>query len=164
MRKAMVLVAGLGLVCGPATVDAAPNTAHSPLLGRWAVEVARLPMPPEARPKSVTITFSQSATDKWRTVVDIVAPDGTVRHMAGVYQLGGAAAKIEGDQLEADTATIATPAPNVMVLAMAKDGRPASTRVYTVTPNGQRMTESAVSYDDTGTPIIRTFYFTRIRK
>ncbi len=36
----------------------------SPLIGSWAVDTARLTMPAEARPKSVTITYTVAADGK----------------------------------------------------------------------------------------------------
>lgn len=136
---------------------------QSPLLGTWNLDVAQMQVPAEMRPKSVTITFAKSEPDKWSTRVAIIAQDESVREMVGVYSLSGVAAPIAGDQLEADTAAVTTPLPNVMLLAMAKDGRPASTRLYTVSPDGSSMVEKAVSWDDSGTPIIRTNIFRRNR-
>lgn len=134
---------------------------QSPLFGVWDLDVAQMQAPADMRPKSVTIIFAEAGTDKWSTQVAITAQDESVREMTGVYSLGGMAAPITGDQLEADTAAVATPLPNVMLLALAKEGRPASTRLYTVSTDGLTMTEKAVSWDDNGTPIIRTNIFRR---
>ncbi len=47
----------LGTLLLAAAVPAAAGPAPaSPLLGSWSVDLTRLPIPPEARPKSVTIT------------------------------------------------------------------------------------------------------------
>lgn len=134
---------------------------QSPLLGTWSLDVAQMQAPADMRPESVTIIFAEAGEDKWSTKVSIIAQDGSVREMTGVYALGGTAAPITGDQLEADTAAVATPLPNVMLLALAKEGHPASTRLYTVSPDGRTMTEKAVSWDDKGIPIIRTNIFQR---
>lgn len=134
---------------------------QSPLLGIWNLDVAQMQAPAEMRPKSVTITFAMTEASKWSTRVTIIAQDESVREMTGVYSLGGIAAPIAGDQLEADTAAVTTPLPNVMLLALAKAGRPASTRLYTVSSDGSTMTEKAVSWDDKGTPVIRTNVFKR---
>lgn len=156
---------GSSLGLGAPAVQARGLAAHgmraAPLFGTWALDVTRLPMPSEMRPKSVTIAFADAGRDQVSTVVDITAPDGSVRHMTGLYQRSGVPSKIGGDQMEADTAAVSMPSGHVMVLALAKDGHPASTRVYTVAPDGGRMTESAVTYDDNGAPHIRTNYFTR---
>lgn len=148
------------MLAGPALAQTPPA---SPLLGSWAVDVARLPVPPEARPKSVTMTFSDAGGGKWRTNVDILAGDGSERHMTSTYTPDGTPAPILGDQMEADRSAVKLPEPGVMVLALTKGGTPASTRVYAVGPDGKSMVETAVYFDDNGNPIMRTNYFNRVR-
>ena len=153
-----ILVAAGAMHAVPAL---AQTSTASPLLGSWAVEVERLPIPPEARPKSVTITYSDAGGGKWRTNVDILGGDGSESHAVGTYTLDGIPAHVEGP--EADTAAVKLAAPNVMVLALAKGGIPASTRIYTVAPDGKTMIETAVYFSHDGKPIMRTNYFTRLR-
>lgn len=51
-----------------AATNAAPASASPlPLIGSWAVDTSRLTMPPEARPKSVTISYDDVGGGKWRT-------------------------------------------------------------------------------------------------
>jgi hypothetical protein len=133
------------------------------LLGRWAVDVSRLPIPAEARPKSVTFTFRDAGASKWSTNVDIISGDGSERHMSATYVPDGTPSPIEGDKVEADTAAVKLPMPNVMVLALGKGGIPASTRVYTVAADGKTMIETAVYFSDDGKPVMRTNYFNRVR-
>ena len=83
--------------------------------------------------------------------------------MTSTYAPDGSAARIEGDTAEADIGAVKIPAPNVLVLALGKGGMPASTRVYTVAPNGKTMIETATSTGDDGKPVMRTNYFTRVR-
>ena len=90
----------------------------SPLLGSWAVDVTRLPMQPEARPKHVTFTFSDAGAGKWTTKVDIFGGDGSERHMTSTYALDGTPAEIQGDMAEADTGAVKLPQPNIMVLQL----------------------------------------------
>jgi hypothetical protein len=66
------------------------------LIGSWAVDVSRLPIPPEARPKSVTITFGDAGDGKWMTQVDIVDASGAKSHSVSTHALDGTAAPIEG--------------------------------------------------------------------
>lgn len=154
---ATVLLAG--------SVHAAPalaqSAAPSPLLGSWAVDLERLPMPPEARPKSVTITYSDAGGGKWRTNVDIIGK-GYENHTAGTYTPDGTPYTVEGSP-EADIAAVKLPAPNVMVMVLGKGGVPASTRIYTVAPDGKTMIETAGYIGGDGKPVMRTNYFTRIR-
>jgi hypothetical protein len=149
---------------GPASAQTAAGhaPAPSPLLGSWAVDVSRLPVPPGARPKSVTITFSDAGDGKWTTRVDIFGGDGSERHIVSTYSLDGTPAPVEGDQGEADIGAVKTPAPDVMVVTLGKAGNPASTRVYTVAPDGKTMIETTAATGADGRPAMRTNYFTRI--
>jgi hypothetical protein len=155
---AILLVAG---VIQTAPVLARSSTA-SPLLGSWAVDVSRLPIPPTARPKSVTITFSDAGGGKWTTRVDIVDASGAVSHAVSNAALDGTAASVK-DSIEADTVALKLPAPNVLVMDLVKKGIPASTRVYTVAADGKTLTETAAYAGGNGLPMMRTNYFTRVR-
>ncbi|HTH28042.1 MAG TPA: hypothetical protein VL918_06200 [Sphingobium sp.] len=142
----------------PVTVQATPE---SPLLGSWAVDVSRLPMPPEARPKRVTITYSDAGGGKWRTDVEVLRQDGSQDRATGTHTLDGTPAPVAGN-FEADTSAARLPEPNVLIMALAKGGIPASTRIYTVAPDGKTMTETAVYFRD-GQPVMRTNHFTRVK-
>ncbi|WP_423601787.1 hypothetical protein [Sphingomonas sp. MS122] len=154
---ATLLLAGTA----PAAPAAAPATPASPLLGSWAVDLSRLPMPPEARPKRVTITYSDAGGGKWRTQVEVQGKDGSRSHATGTYWPDGTSFPVEGN-LEADTAAVKLPAPNVMVQALAKGGVPASMRTYTVAADGKTMTETVVFFTPDGKPAMRTNYFNRV--
>jgi hypothetical protein len=154
---AIVLIAG-AVHNAPAL---AQSSIRSPLLGSWAVDVSRLPIPPEARPRSVTITFSDAGSGKLTTHVDIVDAGGAESHAIGTTTLDGKAASVTGS--EADTAATKMPAPNVLVMALGKGGMPASTRIYTVAEDGKSLVETAAYTGDSGLPVMRTNYFTRVR-
>jgi len=140
---------------------ARPSPA-SPLVGRWAVDVSRLPMEPQARPKSVTITFSDAGGGKWTTHVDIVDAGGAESHAVGTATLDGTATSVAGSA-EADTAAFKMPEPNVLVMALGKGGVPASTRVYAVAADGKSLVETAVYFGANGLPVMRTNYFNRVK-
>ena len=154
---AILLAAGLSHAA-PALAQQAPP---SPLLGSWAVDLERLPMPPEARPKSVTITYGALADGRWQTRVDIIGKDYE-NHTAGTYTPDGTPYVVEGSP-EADIAAVKLPAPNVLVMVLGKGGVPASTRIYTVAPDGKTMIETAGYIGADGKPVRRTNYFTRVR-
>ena len=158
-----ILLAAGAMQSAPALAESssAKVAAPSPLLGSWAVDISRLPIPQEARPKSVTITFADAGGAKWKINVDIVDAGGTKINAYGTYALDGTAAPGQGSTIEADTGAIKIPAPNVLVMGLGKGGMPASTRIYTVDADGKRMIETAVNFDKV--PVIRTFHFMRIR-
>lgn len=158
----LLLAASLNMATAAHAEPAAKSA--SPLLGAWALDLSKMPVPPEARPKSVTITFADVGGGKWSTRVVIIGPDGSTRDMTSAYARTGKAVPIEGDQMEADTVAVVTPSPQVMVVALGKYNHPASTRIYAVSKDGKMMTEEAVNWGDNGKPIIRTNIFKRVKK
>lgn len=141
----------------PSAQPAAPR--QSPLVGRWALDVARIP---EAeRPKSVTITFDLSPDGKWTTVVDLVQPDGTAQHARSTAAPDGLAVPVSGNMGFIDSGSLRQPAPNTLVLSLGKNGNPVSTRVYTVSKDRRTMTETIV-WAGSSIPKLETTYFNRI--
>lgn len=130
------------------------------LIGQWSVDTSRLPMAPDARPKRVTITFKEAGSSRLSMDVVIVYADGAEVHSTGTASLDGTPIAVEGSP-EADTAAMKRPEPNVLVLGLSKGGEPASTRVYTVAPDGKSMTETVSALGSDRRPSMRTNYFTR---
>lgn len=160
MRSLSAIAVAAGLAA--ATPALAQQFAPSPLLGSWAVEVERLPIPPEARPKSVTFTFAEAGDGRWNSEVQIVDGSGASTKGISTYALNGVPAEVQGSP-EADTVAVRLPAPSVLVMALAKGGVPGSTRVYAVAPDGKSMVETAVYFTKEGSPVMRTNYFRRVR-
>ena len=48
------------------------SPAKSLLVGQWTLDVNTLPMPQEARPKSVHLDFRDAPNGKWITHVEII--------------------------------------------------------------------------------------------
>lgn len=162
-----VMLAGLclsgGALAGEASDASTPAAAPAPLLGSWVLDLSQMPTPAEYRPRSVTVTFADAGAGQWSTHFVIIGADGGVRDMTSLYERNGVAVPIAGDRMEADAVAVATPGPDIMVMALAKDGRPASTRVYMVSGDGASMTEQAVTYGDDGMPVIRSNRFSRLQ-
>lgn len=150
-------------VTGLALATSAPaKEPVSLLLGTWALDVASLPVPPEAKPKSVTIAFSDAGDAKWTTDVTIVSQDGSVSHSSSTHPLDGTPATVVGNN-EADMVSVKVAAPDVLIMALSKGGEPRSMRVFNVRPDGKSETETMVYFRPDGTPAMRTTTFTRIR-
>ena len=141
--------------------SAAPQQAASPFLGRWGVEVAKLPLSPEQRPKSVTMTFSDAGGGKWTTTVDIVGLDGSVSHSVSTYTLDGTPAPISANG-EYDHVAITTPLPNVLIMALSKQGTPGTTRIFTLSPDGNTDTETHVYQTPQGPLSMKTAEWKRL--
>jgi hypothetical protein len=147
-----------------ALVLSVPTHAASqpnPLVGQWSLDTSRMPIPAEARPKRVTITFEETGSNRLSMDVAIVYADGAEVHSTGTASLDGTPIAVEGSP-EADTAAMKRPEPNVLVLGLSKGGEPASTRVYTVAPDGKSMTETVSALGSDRRPSMRTNYFTRL--
>jgi hypothetical protein len=158
------MLAALALCCAvtplaAAAVSQAQPAARDPVLGQWRLDLDSMPAGP--RPASVTATFLDQGASGWRIDYVIAAGDGTTRQMHSQGRADGTAVPIEGDQMEADSVALRHPAPGVLVMDLAKGGRPGSVRVYTVSGDGRTMTESAANVGDDGKPFIRTFRWVR---
>ncbi|HTP39258.1 MAG TPA: hypothetical protein VMI92_06745 [Steroidobacteraceae bacterium] len=138
----------------------AASAGTSPLMGNWAVDISRLPIPPEARPKSVNIVFRKSGKDSLTIMVDIVDGAGKLSHATSTATLDGKPTEVSGGS-EADVAAAMMPTANVLVLVLGKNGVGGSTRVYTLAADGKTMIETATYYTQDGQPLFRTNYFTR---
>lgn len=121
-----------------------------------------MPAPPAQRPRSVRFTFADAGNNKWTTHVDIVYAPGQEIHSVGTAPLDGTLSAVENSP-EADTGAVKQPAPNVLVMALRKEGVLVSTRIYAVMPDGQTLVETAVYPGTDGVPIMKTNYFTRDR-
>lgn len=150
------------IMAAASAVPPAQAAIPAPLIGAWSVDVSRLPIPPEARPKRVVITFDRAGSDRLHIDVEIVDPAGRATHQTSTSDLAGTPTAIENG-LEADIVSAKSPAPNVLVLALGKGGIPASTRIYAVQPGGRMMIETSVYFGEDGKPIMRTNYFTRTK-
>lgn len=136
--------------------------AATPIFGTWDVDISKLPMPPEARPKSVVIRFQPIAPGRLSTQVRVTTADGSIMASESVTDLSGTPAKATGN-LEADTVSTTMPLPQVLVMQLSLNGHPGSTRIYAVQPDGRTLTETAANYDDHGLPYTRINYFHRRR-
>lgn len=160
MKTLIPLVLAATLVSCSA-VRAEP-VSRSALIGAWAVETARLWMPPEARPKSVTITFAEAPGQRLAMRVEIVDAGGGKRLAEGVTALDGTPSAVKAEP-EADISATTMPRPDVLVMQLGREGRPASTRVYTASADGQHMVETAAFIGQDGRPVMRTSHFIRVR-
>ena len=153
----IALLAATLLAATPAI--AAPAT-ESPLVGRWILDVDTLPMPPEARPKSVTLDFHEAPGGKWTTRVDIAMQDDSRMFAESTLPLDGTPGRATGTYW-VDVIAAKMPAPNVLVMQFVYEKIPRSTRVYSVDAEGKVLTETETYFKEDGTPMMRTAFFSR---
>lgn len=142
---------------------AQPGGERSPFLGEWELDLTRMPETYGPPPKRVTFQFEDAGSGQWRTRVEITAPDDSVRRVAVRYRRDGRAVRSEGDTLDGDTVAFTSPAPNVLMMSMAKNKGLVGVRVYAISADGTEMTESAAGINRQGAPFARDFHFRRIR-
>ena len=157
-----IIAALLTAVVFQAAPTFAKPPAGSPLAGRWAIDVANLPIPPEARPKSVTLDFHEADGGKWTTKVEILDQNGGRMHAEATLPLDGTPGKVDGNYW-ADVSAMKMPAPNVLVMQLVDHGNPSSTRVYSVSGDGNTLIETKAFFSKDGSPILQTNLFTRVR-
>lgn len=155
---AMIALVSAAATAAPAP---APQWAASPILGRWTLDTGSMTIPVDARPASVTAEFADVGAGVWNTVYVITAKDGSARRMTSRERLDGKAVPIAGDQTDADSVAMTSPIPGVLVMALGKSGHLGSVRVYTVSPEGREMTESATVVGEDGKPMVRRFRWIR---
>lgn len=159
--KSPAIAALIAMALAHGVVGAEPAAANG-VLGAWAVDTTRLPLAPQARPRSVTITFSDEGPGKLRTKVEVVDPAGTLLLAEGITPLDGSATPVKSN-FEADVSATSMPRPEVLIMQLAKGGQPASTRIYAVSPDGRQMTETVAYFGPDGQPLLRKNYFSRLR-
>ncbi len=153
------------LILAQVACAALVGTAHAAepsLLGVWAVDTARLPMAPAARPKSVTITFTGEGADRLATKVEVVDPTGGRLEAEGVTSLDGRPTPVNSN-FEADVSATTMPRSDVLIMQLGKNGVPASTRIYAVGRDGRSMIETVAYFGPDGQPVLRQNHFTRVR-
>lgn len=147
---------------GSSPVSPPQQAADATLLGTWSLDTSRMPVPPGQRPTSVRFTFGDAGSHTWDVRVDIVYRPGQEVHSVSTPVLDGSSTVITNSP-EADTGTFKHPAPNVLVMALQKEGVLVSTRIYSALPDGRTMVETAVYPGQAGAPVMKTNYFTRVR-
>lgn len=170
----MIMLIAMPIVAAAGLLVAQPNTAQhaavatasltaaakpSPLVGRWSLDVMRIPE--NERPQRVTIEFRESPDQKWSTHVEIVAADGSTMEADSTAATDGVPVAGTGNMPFIDTVSLRQPAPNTLVMTLGKNGAPVSTRVYTVGKDNKSMTETII-WASTGIPKLETTYFNRV--
>ena len=141
---------------------AADANSQASVVGVWQVDTSRLTMPPEARPQSVTITFAQEDATHMRTKVYINDPTGAPQQAEGVTPQDGTPTAVPPN-FEADMSATTLSRPEVLIMQLANQGHPVSTRIYAVNPDNQSMIETVAYFNAQGQPALRRNYFSRVK-
>ena len=148
-----------------ASAAAQPPAAatRSVFLGKWELDLTRMPDTYGPPPKRVLFEFSEIEGGRWRTNVDIFDRDGGIRHMTMAYRPDGRPTAAETANGEADSFAVLLPVPDVLVMNLGRAKTLGSVRTYTMLPGGNEMIEAAAGLNGDGEPFVRTFHFKRVR-
>ncbi len=160
MKRILATLLLLAGACGAAL--ASDRTPNGSILGTWSVDTARLPMAPEARPKSVTISFALAGQGQLSTVVEVVDPTGHRMLASAETPLDGAPTAVKSN-FEADASATTMPRPDVLIMQLGKNGHPTSTRIYTLNADGASMIETVATFGANSQPVLRQNHFSRVR-
>lgn len=139
---ALGLALAAGTVTRPEAAETAQTAQTTPLAGKWSLDVARLPE--NERPLGVTITFTPKADGRIHTLVWIENRDGGTIKAESTAATDGVAVPVGGNFAEIDSVALRQPAPDTLVMTLAKGGERFSTRVYTVAKDARSMTETII--------------------
>jgi DNA-binding CsgD family transcriptional regulator len=156
---ALALALAAGTVTVPQAAETARAAAATPLAGKWSLDVSRLPE--NERPRAVTITFTPQPDGRMHTLVRIANRDGGTIKAESTAATDGVAVPVGGNFAEIDSVALRQPAPDTLVMTLAKGGKRFSTRVYTVAKDGRSMTETIV-WANGEMPEPRTTTFNRV--
>jgi len=143
----------LALVVAP-LLSASPVFAADArhFFGSWQVDVSKLPIPDP--PASVTITWADGGSGKVRMTVDIVDRRDVKTHAESVFTPDGTPSKAVGS-LDVDIISMTMPNDRTFVMGAGMAGNPSNTRVFVISEDGKRMSETIVSHGQGNVPATR---------
>ena len=121
-------------------------------LGSWKVDVSKLPVPEP--PASVTIRWENAEDGRLKMNVDIVDRRGALTHAESTFALDGTPARAVGS-LDVDIVSMTMPSDRVLVMGAGVAGNPSNTRIFAISSDGRRMTETIVGHGPGGVPTTR---------
>jgi hypothetical protein len=140
---------------GLALLSVAPVTFAADaqrFLGSWQVDVSKLPVPDP--PASVTITWADAGSGKLKMSVDIVDRRGMKSHAEATVALDGSPSRAVGS-LDVDVVSVTVPSDRVLIMGAGMAGNPSNTRVFTISDDGRRMSETIISHGAGNIPATR---------
>jgi hypothetical protein len=158
MLRAITLM--LTMLMSMPTLTATAGEQHL-LLGTWNVDVSKLEQADP--PASVTLQLADAGGGRYRLSVDIVTREGNAVHAGdGIFAPDGSLVTASKSS-EVDVAAFSMPNRRTLVMAGAFAGYPSHTRIWTLSDDGESMTETIVGHIDGKTPHIRVATWTRIK-
>jgi hypothetical protein len=120
----------------------------SPLVGTWKLNVAKSKSP--FKSGSTTIT---AVGEGIKFTVDLVSTDGVKSHWEFTANLDGKDVPVTGENPYGDTVALTRVDANTLRIANKYQGKPTTTHMIVVAPDGKTRTSSAKGTDKAGKPI-----------
>ena len=151
MRAAQVAVVSVAVSVAvwSAAAQSEAQTAD-PLMGTWTLDVAKSKFSPGPPPKSITLTFSETA-EGMKTVFDLVGPDGTPVHTENTVKADGKDYPVTGSP-SVDTISI-TRKRNAGTQVEKKGGKVVMTYDGVVSADGKTFTVQMKGTNPEGQPV-----------
>jgi hypothetical protein len=153
-RRSPIALAVIAFASSAVAFGADPHQ----LTGTWVVDVSQIEQPNP--PKSVTLTLTEADAGTYSMSIDIEAPDGKIMHAGGVFKPDGTAVRVQGS-MDVDVVSMAMPNSRTLVMGGGFNGKPSSSRMWTLADDGKEMVEIAIRHLPDGTPYMRRFYWKR---
>jgi len=153
-RRSPIAFAIIAFVSSAVAFAANPHQ----LAGTWVVDVSQIQQPNP--PKSVTMTLAEADAGIFKMSIDIEAPDGKIMHAEGAFKPDGSAVRVQGS-MDVDVVSMTMPNSRTLVMGGGFNGKPASSRVWTLADDGMEMVEIAIRHLPDGTPYVRKFRWKR---
>jgi hypothetical protein len=154
LRRLLLALALATLLVAPTAFAA---DAHR-FFGSWQVDVSKLPVPEP--PASVTITWADAGSGKLKMNVDIVDRRGVKSHAEATITLDGSPSRAVGS-LDVDVVSMTMPSDRVLIMGAGMAGNPSNTRVFTISDDGKRMSETIISHGAGNFPVTRVNAWTK---
>jgi hypothetical protein len=132
--------------------------AADPLVGTWTLDIAKSTFSPGPPPKSITITFSETA-DGVKIVSDIVLPDGKPVHEENTAKTDGKDYPVTGSPF-VDAISL-TKKGNARTQVSKKDGKIVMTYDGVLSADGKTFTVQMKGTDPKGQPVNNSLLYVK---
>jgi hypothetical protein len=129
-----------------------------PLVGTWTLDVAKSKFSPGPAPKSITLTFSETA-DGMKQTSDAVLPDGQTIHQEATAKADGKDYPLSGSPI-ADTVSF-TRNGNARTRVDKKDGKIVMTYEGVLSADGKTFTVAVKGTNAKGQPVSNSVVYVK---
>jgi len=153
-------MAWAGVFALVAAVSFAADTAPSPFIGKWSLNVAKSKFEGTPPVKSYTITITDAGGGKTHNRAEWVDSDGTKGQVEYTAEPSGKPSPTTG-YANADSMSVKSTGPRSLEMSMLKAGKKVEWGKYTVSADGKTMHATEAGTDENGVKYQWTEVFER---